>query len=1285
MPDSARNFGFGALAVAVLAAGTSRELAPRTASVPTHVELVTDTPPSAPPLGDSVVTGTALLEEFFGDSLSHLDRCTDPAKCYDLDFLFVSLPDPLDSFLDWAFDADLESMRRALESTSFVANRFWLPWDEDRRIIAGHTPTQYRRNHPGVFLFRNSNPLRHRLRLVYVVGEISTGGVHKHALQAALDERRALLSRGIFADATGARDTIRFVGPFFTGSALSTRLTVERWRNATSDSSFALFMSGAASGPANLFVFDSSGDAPRPAWRMSFQSTVNSDLTLTEAMLRVMVDSVHGLGIPPDHIALVQESSTQYGQQAAGRSEASDGGIPLPVRIVDSSRLSRRLKGITDSIAGGTRGMVVVPYPMSIASLRAEYAKHPASAMKSKGLDEDSEPRIPLPLDDSNQQLESPSPVAQTTPASIELMIDEITQTLRAHDVRAIGVVGTDVRDKIFLADRLRKELPDARLFTLGSNDLYLREEYNSSLRGMLVFSTYPLFLENQWWDPVSRVQGRRFAFASDDAEGIFNATLRQLGRSKLREYRAPFDTAGEYPPVWVTAVGRHTFIPIRAFSSLGGSAEFLEAVGVRVPKADKEDHVSQSDWVKWLTYIAAAGLILVLVLRADAECRASVPVHEKSAPTSMSSAANPISTEGTTEEIAIRRFVERRRRGLRAALLLHREIYTFLRHLALLCVFATLAVIFVPPRNEYSSLRWASPAAYAVLSAIAFAALGAFGVRAREVWIEWGGAYRDYVYHPPRKWMERELARTKRFLSRIERNNFAKALSLLTPTVEYEIRALAPREERNAWRREGVVIAIVALVGMSYAIAVAKLVIDLNALDVSTTAMFVHRASQLDSGVSPIFPIALSGAALAIICTWQLSRLRLLDEVTAFEEAFQHRSSTAPQTDAGETKSRIALGLNAARIHLSSVIPGLPTGLAWVVSAVLIAVLASALWMHFEPSFEGITGLNRTAGYTAFDIVFRLSILMIFAAATWGLVRLVSVWRSLRVTLRALDASPLITAFERLPRRIARLTRLTLFADPSRDTVLAVTATQWMHLRSLFVASEDAFKEIDATAFEEVSRIMCDETPLSGGRHRRAGFTFAPQLTQLFAVIERFWDTEPATKQIDAVLEGLKGESHADGVSTSGRIRRSAPDEVRLWVRSAEEFVAVQAVDYVAWVLRHLRRLVLMLLFLLIVTMALLSSYSFLPQSVVRSLFLALFIAVAVSLVILLSQMNRDEVLSRVMRTDPGRVNWDSGFVFNIGTVVAIPLLSLVSAFSPLRTDLFSWMDTALRVLSKH
>jgi len=53
-----------------------------------------------------------------------------------------------------------------------------------------------------------------------------------------------------------------------------------------------------------------------------------------------------------------------------------------------------------------------------------------------------------------------------------------------ANEGRAVAAV-----QHIFLADELHKRLPDARLFTFGSNQLYLRGEYNRSLRGMLVFS----------------------------------------------------------------------------------------------------------------------------------------------------------------------------------------------------------------------------------------------------------------------------------------------------------------------------------------------------------------------------------------------------------------------------------------------------------------------------------------------------------------------------------------------------------------------------------------------------------------------------------------------------------------------------------------------------------------------------------------------------------------------------------------------------------------------------
>ena len=323
--------------------------------------------------------------------------------------------------------------------------------------------------------------------------------------------------------------------------------------------------------------------------------------------------------------------------------------------------------------------------------------------------------------------------------------------------------------------------------------------------------------------------------------------------------------------------------------------------------------------------------------------------------------------------------------------------------------------------------------------------------------------------------------------------------------------------------------------------------------------------------------------------------------------------------------------------------------------------------------------------GTTPFDVVFRLSILMIFAASTWALIRLVSVWRALQSILRVLGASSMVTAFERLPRRIARLTRLTLFADPSCDIVLSVTETQWAHLRSLFASEESAFEALGSDVFQAVKPLMTKTPPVRSREKPLESIVSAEELQQVLGVVENLWALEPASTQIKSVIDDLKGEAHFEGASTSGRIRRNFPDTARLWLRGAEEFVAVQAVEYFAWVLRHLRRLVLLLLFLLVVMMTLLSSYTFEPQSVVRSLFLALFIVVVVALLLMLIQMNRDEVLSRVTRTDPGRVNWSSEFLINIGAVILIPALSVLTAFSSLRPGLLGWIDFAMQLFGKH
>lgn len=160
---------------------------------------------------------------------------------------------------------------------------------------------------------------------------------------------------------------------------------------------------------------------------------------------------------------------------------------------------------------------------------------------------------------------------------------------------------------------------------------------------------------------------------------------------------------------------------------------------------------------------------------------------------------------------------------------------------------------------------------------------------------------------------------------------------------------------------------------------------------------------------------------------------------------------------------------------------------------------------------------------------------------------------------------------------------------------------------------------------------------------------------------------------------------SPPDALNSAATMRRAFPGAVRLWVREAEELAATEVVAYTEWVMRTLRRLALFLLTSLLLTTALVSSYRFRPENRVKVMFLIEALAVIGGVLIVLVQMNRDEVLSRIHQTDPGHVNWDKRFVVNIALLVLLPLLGLLSTASPEVGDaLFGWVDPVLRAIGK-
>src|SRR6266436_4097890 len=114
-----------------------------------------------------------------------------------------------------------------------------------------------------------------------------------------------------------------------------------------------------------------------------------------------------------------------------------------------------------------------------------------------------------------------------------ELMLARVFSAIYREDVRYVGIVATDIEDLVFLVRQLRIWCPDVVVFTTSSDLRFLHSDVNSDLDGMLVFSTYPLFSLNQWWSATKGNNFYRIAqFPSDEAEGVYNATLKVLAAS---------------------------------------------------------------------------------------------------------------------------------------------------------------------------------------------------------------------------------------------------------------------------------------------------------------------------------------------------------------------------------------------------------------------------------------------------------------------------------------------------------------------------------------------------------------------------------------------------------------------------------------------------------------------------------------------------------------------------------------------------------------------------------
>jgi hypothetical protein len=156
--------------------------------------------------------------------------------------LVAIVPDPIDSHLQLTFDGALAAITRALEQHEYVLDRHDLPWSKeirDRPITGQREVVKYRQ--PGAVLFRRQRTSSTgkagsecELLMLLLVGETPTGGVRSRSFCAALDFVTAW--EAVVAEASPGSWhpplSIRVLGPSFSGSAHSMRLSIVNWREA---------------------------------------------------------------------------------------------------------------------------------------------------------------------------------------------------------------------------------------------------------------------------------------------------------------------------------------------------------------------------------------------------------------------------------------------------------------------------------------------------------------------------------------------------------------------------------------------------------------------------------------------------------------------------------------------------------------------------------------------------------------------------------------------------------------------------------------------------------------------------------------------------------------------------------------------------------------------------------------------------------------------------------------------------------------------------------------------
>ena len=498
----------------------------------------------------------------------------------DLPVLIVTVIDPLDPRLGYMYYRELDAILAALNSVGFIKSGFAERpvWTVDAGTPDGGT--EARLGSIDLKRWRSAPGGKRRLEQLklVLVPETQQGGVDSASLGVALEE-----------NVGGGPAYI--LGPVLSGSAWSLARALN-----DAGTTHVQIISGSASA-SNLPEIFERVRTPDGAPKVSFRATVHSAGALARGVRDVLCEFCGATSFKP--------CDSNPGDAGAGVGGSGDerhhDGYELALLVENSTFYGQRF--LQD--ASKELHALVLPFPAGLADRLGENAFEDDAG-------------VPPSLEPHRGELN----VRETRAA-----VDELLRTLAFEDIRVVGVLATDARDRVVLARKIRRLIPGVRVVLFESDILYSQVP-EEEMRGTMVASTYPLFAENQGWTSSGGPGSRRQTVVSDPAQGAYNATLLLLNDMRgggarteppegLLEFRPPgFATTqpSNGPPVWISVLGARGSWPLVAlfkpddrFLDRRTQPELSSRLIKRAPAPFRG--------VVLLTVLGAAGLALWLVL----------------------------------------------------------------------------------------------------------------------------------------------------------------------------------------------------------------------------------------------------------------------------------------------------------------------------------------------------------------------------------------------------------------------------------------------------------------------------------------------------------------------------------------------------------------------------------------------------------------------------------------------------------------------------------------------